>query len=641
MKNTKLIIIILIICMLFSVACSAKENIAQTLPLRDDTLLLAIEDQQKPKTTFKDTMYIRDVKEIDYNVYNIYLRVYPTYDNRGYIITRKAYENFVPRSRSYNPDLNCTIWFSESGPLDTSSLQKEEGMDATIRVRGNSSRGNPIKNFKVKLPNAGDRIFGADSLNINKHFVDETRTINKACMDIMRLIPEHFVSMETKFIHLYISDVDESGKETGFIDQGIYTYCEQPNKDFLVRHGLDPNGSIYKAMAFEFLKYENELRSEDDPLYDAAKYEEVIKPTANGNHDKLRAMIDDVNNYSLEFDKVMEKHFDEDNYLTWMALNILLGNIDTLSHNFLIYSPSDSDKWYMMPWDFDGSLNDYSVTDMGINNYQSFGVHFYWTIPLHQRYFRIAGNLEKLNARINEINNSIMTKENLQYIQSKTINIATPFIKNLTGNKNKILAELVNRNPNLLTDVDTAINKWYQSIQDNYTRYFLNLDNPTSGNALPPTFENDEWVFRWDASYDFQHDKVSYDFFLATDADFENIVASENDLNTPIFRIDELPKGHLYFQYIAKDSNGNVQYPLNRLSIKDIDGNTLVRKRGVGYYDNGSGDVYVIENEIFGDDMAGDNGMITNTPDDEKETNGIDSINDESTINSGVIENAS
>lgn len=593
------------------VSCLSQEiNTEDTSEIfENDALSNIVEQDNSPDEPLKDQIYKRSVYDNDYNVYSMYIKVFPTYDERGRLITRKVHESFVPRDRAYNPKINCTIWKFDTDEREIQEKLTEQanGMGATMRVRGNSSRGNAMKNFKLNLTTSGDQVFGYDSLNINKHFVDETRALNKACMDIMQLMPEHFVSMETKFLHVYINDVDEEGNETGYVDQGLYTFIEQPNKDYLINHGLDPNGTIYKAMAFEFLSYDDELRSEDDPLYNKTRYEEVLKPMANPDHDKFRAMLDDVNNYSIEFSETMEKYFDEDNYLTWMGFNILLGNIDTLAHNFLMYSPSNSEKWYFLPWDFDGAVNDYGLIDMGINHSESFGVHFYWTVPLHQRYFRIDGNLDKLSARIEEIMNTITTEENIKYIQDKSIEVVVPFMKNLRGNENPILAELAKRpRVDLAAIAETEINKWYQSIKNNYDRYFLNLGNPTSSNVAPPVYENEKWVFRWEPSYDFQHDKVTYDFFVATDPEFENLIDAAYDLTTPIYMIDEIPKGHIYFRYIAKDSEGNKQYPLNRLSIKDIDGNTLVRKRGVGHYDNESGDIYVIENEVFGDDMVSD-----------------------------------
>lgn len=593
-------LILSLLLLVSGTACSEKQDTAAQTKFADKTLSLNTAAPQD--SGLVNLGYRKSAADFDYNVYGIYLKVYPTYDEDGDLVTRRVYENIVARDRRYNPTLDCDVWYTDSPVSDFKALEPLKAMDGTIRVRGNSSRGNPMKNFKVKL---GDgQIFGYDSLNINKHFMDDTRALNKFCMDMMQLLPTGFVSMETKFVHLYISDVAEDGTESGFVDQGIYTFVEQPNRDYLRRHGLDPNGSIYKSMAFEFLPYEDKLRAPEDPLYDENVYNDVIKPTANGDHEGLRNMLDAVNNYSLDFNQVMAQYFDEENYLSWMALNILLGNIDTLAHNFLLYSPSNSEKWYFLPWDFDGAMNDYGVTDMGINPYQSFGIHFYWSVPLHQRYFRIEGNIQKLNNKINEVMNTYITAENVAYAQEKTLEAVLPFYADLQNHENPVLASVYRKNVDHIQLVTDAVGEWYQSIQNNYDRYYLNLENPTSSNISRPTYENGEWVFRWEASYDFQHEPVTYDFYLASDPEFSNIIAQGNDLSTPIFTVSKLPKGLLYFQYVAKDSSGHIQYPLNRLSVKDLQGNTLVRKRGVEIFDNDSGEVYIIENEIFGDDFT-------------------------------------
>ena len=50
------------------------------------------------------------------------------------------------------------------------------------------------------------------------------------------------------------------------------------------------------------------------------------------------------------------KYFDKSNYLTWMATSILMGNRDTVNQNFALYQPNGSDKFYFLPWDYDGSF---------------------------------------------------------------------------------------------------------------------------------------------------------------------------------------------------------------------------------------------------------------------------------------------
>lgn len=615
-KNRSLAALLLLLTFLFYSGCTyfgfSEEETLDKSGVQDNTLVSGTDKAETEK--LENPLYIRSAEDIDYNIYNVYVKVYPTYNSNGHYITREAFKKHKSLLKTYNPTLNCDVWQGEAGETNEGDITSADAMTGTIRVRGNSSRGNLVKNYKIKLTEAGDRIFGHDSLNINKHFQDTTRGINKTCMDIMQFLPQDFVSLNTKYVHLYIMDVDTSGETTEFQDQGIYTFIEQPNKDFLTNHGLDPNGSIYKPIAFEFLSYENEIKLEDDPLYDKETFESVIKPMVNPDHEKLRKMLDAVNDYSLDFTEVMNKYFDEDNYLTWMAFNILLGNMDTLAHNFLLYSPSGSEKWFMLPWDFDGSLVYHEVTNMGRYNYQTYGIHYYWSIPMHQRYFRIEGNLEKLNDRISELMETVTSEENITYIEEKTTEIMAGFflesvdtqmeIENLLAkgySEGERLSAMENPNEEYFKGVKEEISLWYKTIKNNYDRYFLNLENPTSGHVLGPYYENGEYVFRWEASYDFQNEIVTYDFVIASDPQLTNIIYEKKDLSVSIVTLDELPKGHLFYRYVAKDESGNTQYPLNRVVLKNQEGEVVMRTRGIGYYDNGAEEKYIVDLEIAGD----------------------------------------
>lgn len=67
-------------------------------------------------------------------------------------------------------------------------------------------------------------------------------------------------------------------------------------------------------------------------------------------------MLDDVNDYSVSIDDIMDKWFCEDNLFSWLAFHILMGNIDTQSRNVFLYSPLNSSTWYFISWDNDGSI---------------------------------------------------------------------------------------------------------------------------------------------------------------------------------------------------------------------------------------------------------------------------------------------
>ena len=76
----------------------------------------------------------------------------------------------------------------------------------------------------------------------------------------------------------------------------------------------------------------------------------------NADHDKLLEMMEAINDTSADIDDVMNTYFNKENYLTWMATNIIFGNIDAIVNNFLLYSPLNSKTWYFLPWDYDGTL---------------------------------------------------------------------------------------------------------------------------------------------------------------------------------------------------------------------------------------------------------------------------------------------
>jgi len=608
----KIIAVQLLLVILIQAGCGSEAFVryrpGEYLSNTDSTLAEMLEKETVQEAVIVNTTVKRSIEDIDYKVYDIYITIYPTYGDDGEMMTREVFEYHKSLDRAYNPVLNCHIW--DGNPEDTENTEGKVGYNdaltnATIRVRGNSSRGDTIKSYKIKLDEKGAEIFGADSININKHMQDPLRVVNKACMDMMQFVETGYVSLDTYFVHLYINDVNIDGTETGFQDHGLYTYVEQPNRDFLKNHGLDVNGALYKPINFEFQLYEDEIRTEEDPLYNAELFDTVIRPMENPEHGKLREFLDAINNYSMDFREVADQYIDEDNYLTWMALNILLGRKDALVHNFLLYSPSNSDKWYFLPWDYDESLFYYEVENWGAMNYQSYGIHYYWIILLHQRYFRIEGNSEKLDRKMNELMNMVMTEELIVYMQEQSIAIIEEFFVDgvdsdmqleylyKKSRKGERYAAMEDPETVILEEMKEEINLWYQSIVNNYERYKLSMESPTAGHIQVPVMEDGKYVFRWDTSNDFQGENVTYDFQIASDHLFYEVLAEETGLRVPAAVCDSLPEGHLFYRYIVRDESGNVQYPLNILELRDEDGELIVWSYGMGYLNNGASGDYV------------------------------------------------
>ncbi|GIQ65771.1 hypothetical protein PACILC2_43390 [Paenibacillus cisolokensis] len=231
-----------------------------------------------------------------------------------------------------------------SGPAEGRFGYGETEANAKISIRGNTARYAPQRSYKIRLNKQAGLWRDQRTLNLNKHYDDPSRIRNKLSYDIFETLPD-IASLRTQFVHLYVKDLtDKNGAAAGFADYGLYTHVEQPNKMFLKNHWLDPNGQLYKAVMFEFFRYPESLKSQSDPDYDKAAFEQVLEIEGREDHDKLLAMLDDVNDMSIPIRDVIDRHFDLDNYLTWLAANILMDNMDTDAQNYLLYSPLNSDN---------------------------------------------------------------------------------------------------------------------------------------------------------------------------------------------------------------------------------------------------------------------------------------------------------
>ena len=139
--------------------------------------------------------------------------------------------------------------------------------NATVQIRGQTSSRNVQKNYKIKLKENQGNWNGQTTIALNKHQTDGLRFRNKLGFDILKNV-DQLMSLRTQFVHLYVNDLTD-GSDDGFEDYGLYTQVEQLNKTALRAHGLDRYGQLYKVNFFEFFRYEDAIKLETDPGYDA------------------------------------------------------------------------------------------------------------------------------------------------------------------------------------------------------------------------------------------------------------------------------------------------------------------------------------------------------------------------------------
>lgn len=374
------------------------------------------------------------------------------------------------------------------------------------------------------------------------------------------------VSLRTQFVNLFVKDETASIPDTTFNNLGLFTQVEQPNRRFLESHLLDRNGQLYKATFFEFYQSTDQIRLADDPLFDEKDFSSILEIKGNKDHTKLIAMLDNINNWALPIEQTFEKYFDADNYFTWLAFNILVGNIDTQTQNFYLYSPQNAEKWYFLPWDFDGALDRqaHELLDRTIYADWEKGISNYWGVVLHNRIFRVEKYRIMLDEKINELKN-----------------ILTPdLIHLMLGKYQPVINTYINQMPDLLylsgTPEDHALiySLIPDEIQLNYDLYLESLKKPMPFFLGIPEIVSDSVVFTWEEAYDFDAQDIRYSFQVSKNWDFNDLVVEQVLTNIISTQISILEPGNYFWRVIATNEDGETQIAFDRL-IENTEGDIV------------------------------------------------------------------
>ena len=502
----------------------------------------------------------KGIYEQDSDIYDVYISVFPTKNDAGEMIDLSAFALHSARDHSYNPVLNCNVQILSEGQKPDPLLDLDH-KNATIRVRGNSSRGASYKSYKVKLEEEAGTFLGQKNLNINKHAGDVSKISTKLQTDLLAHMDD-IASYRTYYMRLWIRDASLPEEEQEFVYYGLYTEIEQPNKTYLETRGLSSNAVMYKASDFSFA-LNDALRNVDDPAYSEEEFETVLSIREGSNHEKLLAMLADVNDPARDFGEIFETYFDEDNYLTWLAFNLLMGNEDIINHNYIIYSPENALSWYFIPWDFDGALRFGEYRSSFSQPDSLRGIQTLNTGILHRRYFRLEGSIEKFDDKMRELLDTVVTQER---------------VDGLIDSYKPVLEKTMPLYPDIdLLDMSPAelipyIDGMYDGILDNYEAFRRALEYPAPMFVSMPEVRSDGTIrFAWDASYSYQGRPITYNVRVYEDPRMQDLVFEQTGIEqTECISAQSLPEGTYYLKVTAVDSQGNEQF-----SLEHVDGDNL------------------------------------------------------------------
>lgn len=500
----------------------------------------------------------KGIYELNTDIYDVYISIFPSKNEDGKIIDFSSFDLHEAFNHDYNPTLNCNVQILPEGKKPDPLVDLDH-KNASIRVRGNAVRGRPFKSYKVILEEEAGEFFGQKNLNINKHMPDVTKIAAKLQTDLLTDIPD-IASYRTYFMRLWIRDTSLPEDEQEFTYYGLYTEIEQPNKTYLELRGLSPNAALYKARNFSF-RCEDALRDIEDPEYSEAEFEKILGIREAIDHKKLLEMLEAVNDTTRDFQEIFNTYFDEENYLTWLAFNHLVGNEDIINQNYILYSPENSVKWYFVPWDFDGAFyfEEYSRKDRRPISLQ--GSQMLNQSVLHRRYLRLPGSVEKIHGKMQELLDNYITRDRV----SELVNAYKPvFEKTMTLYPD---ISLLYMEPN---ELFPYWDRLYDHILEKYEEYSVTMEYPAPMFvALPEKCPDGSVRLSWEPSFSYQGRTVTYNVYIYADYTMQDLVYSAQGIpSTEHFVEEGLDDGIYYLLVTATDSAGHEQLNLERLVIR-------------------------------------------------------------------------
>ena len=394
----------------------------------------------------------------------------------------------------------------EQGPVSGELGFGESAPNATVQVRGQSSSKNEQKNYKIELKSGKGKWRGQRTIALNKHMGEGLRFRNKMAFDLIKGI-DQMMGLRTQFVHLYVKD-ETSGSDS-FDDYGLYTQVEQLNKTALQAHGLDKNGQLYKVNYFEFHRDEDVIKLADDPDYDQTKFEEKLEIKGDNDHTKLIAMLNALNDYSVPMSDILGKYFDTENLAYWMAFQLLTGNIDTQSRNMYLYSPTNSDTFYLLDWDNDGMLmrKEYEIRQRSEGQSWENGVSNYWGNILFRRCLQTKSFRTALGKAVKD-EYKYMSADRINSMVRRYRSIVEPYVRKMPDSMHEPLTS---------SQYDTVANQLHSEIEQNYQTYRTGFNKPMPFYIGKPTPTNGKLKLSWDVSYDFNDEDLRYTVTVAKD----------------------------------------------------------------------------------------------------------------------------
>ncbi len=438
----------------------------------------------------------------------------------------------------------------ETGPVYGSYGFSDTSENATVRLSGARASLRQQKSYRIELNENSGNIAGIKDFTLSKSFTDPFRMTNKLAFDLLTRC-DALLSTRTFFVHLYVRDRTAEGDDL-FVDYGLYTMTEPVNRRYLKNRGLDSSGELYKAVNFDFGRHGDVIMQPTNAAYSAERFEELLKVRGSKDYSGLIAMLEAVNDMSVPIEETVGAWFDEASLYSFLAVNLLLDNKDTDTENFFLYRPLGHDQFYIIPWDFDGSLreNYERWRDPDYSPGWEKGIFLYTDSVLFSRMMSSVACTNTLSEYMAALHSGVFAGEVIQARAEALSDVVLSFLYDLPDRSYARVTEPVYEQ--LLAGIAEQVN-------DNFYTYYDSLMTPWPFHILAPEVAEDGRVrLRWEASHALEGE-VTYSVELSRSWHFEETVLTAADLTDTSLDAGILPAGQYFLRVKARAESGYTQ----------------------------------------------------------------------------------
>lgn len=411
--------------------------------------------------------------------------------------------------------------------------------NATMTLRGQTSLAAPQKSWKIDLD--GEAFGGQGKVHLSKHTFDATRIREHLGARVSRDV-EHVPSLRVQWVHLFVNGED----------YGLFTHEEHVDEQYLRRRHFDERGALFKSNNFAFLP------PTAQELIDQRL--ESLEAKTVDDYSGAIAMLSAVQDSNNTWADVLADHFDRDNVIDFFAVAYLTKNLDTSSQNFYLYAPpNDPERFYFIPWDFDGSWDFYAQDPIVIADWNT-SLGNWWGNDFWYLVFQDATFMADVGDRIEQLSASTYAQEAVRAVVDELDAVAAPF-QSVAPDANS------GNQPSAAAWRDEVVDGLALVPQQQLARLADDLERPMPFHTAVTQLTADEFRFTWDAPFDPQGDTVTLRVEIAPggcgwrqfDCFSDNVILTFDDLSGSGLVLSRsvdmavLPAGEYQFLIYATD----------------------------------------------------------------------------------------